>query len=345
MENQSSSMLPCSWSSSSISKLKSTGNTNVIKNVGTKLKNQQPKQCSNCGTLTSSMWRRTANKQVACNACGLYYKLYGVNRPVEMRKDIVYPRNRYSKLTGSSKTGNKNSGITIGSVGGTSMLKSSSFHQTINGHHHPHFSMLKHQNNFVGNLHQFNPTKLPTEMQQNPKVFVISGNDDLNKNSHSSDQPISLINKQPSAFQNHSPSIVNNNHNKIIGNSSNVINSMAKQTSSAQNMIKSLYNLADIKSENSSDSTPDHTNNNHDNDSQHDNDGDDPSPIEPFQPHIKSEQNSDDDDDNDDDNGTHERKLTISDEQTKNVTSHLDNNNGHSNDDNSDNVSCLNIFI
>lgn len=44
------------------------------------------------------MWRRTANKQVACNACGLYYKLYGVNRPIEMRKDIVYPRNRYSKL-------------------------------------------------------------------------------------------------------------------------------------------------------------------------------------------------------------------------------------------------------
>ncbi|KAI7689988.1 hypothetical protein SSS_01102 [Sarcoptes scabiei] len=62
--------------------------------------NQQPKQCSNCGTLTSSMWRRTANKQVACNACGLYYKLYGVNRPLEMRKDIVYPRNRYSKLNG-----------------------------------------------------------------------------------------------------------------------------------------------------------------------------------------------------------------------------------------------------
>ncbi|OTF69817.1 GATA-binding factor 2-like protein [Euroglyphus maynei] len=132
MENQSSS-IPCSWSS--ISKLKSTGNANITKhvnrNVGTKLKNQQPKQCSNCGTLTSSMWRRTANKQVACNACGLYYKLYGVNRPVEMRKDIVYPRNRYSKLTGSSsKTGNKNSGITIGNVGGTSMLKSSPFLQT-----------------------------------------------------------------------------------------------------------------------------------------------------------------------------------------------------------------------
>lgn len=50
------------------------------------------------------MWRRTANKQVACNACGLYYKLYGIQRPIEMRKDIVYPRNRYSKLSITGQT-------------------------------------------------------------------------------------------------------------------------------------------------------------------------------------------------------------------------------------------------
>ncbi|KAH7641535.1 gata transcription factor -like protein [Dermatophagoides farinae] len=297
--------------------------------------NQQPKQCSNCGTLTSSMWRRTANKQVACNACGLYYKLYGVNRPVEMRKDIVYPRNRYSKLTGNSKTGNKNSGITIGNVGGTSMLKSSSpFHQTVNGHH-PNYSMLKHPNNFVGNLQQFNQTKLQTEMQQNPKVFMISGgnnneNENSNKNSHSSDQPISLINKQqqPSAFHNHSPSIVDN-HNKSGDSPTNVINSMVKQISNAQNLIKSSNNLADVKSDDSSDTI--HHQNYGDN-SQHD---DDPSSsIEPpSQPQIKSEQNSDDDDDDVD-----EQELTISDEQSGEIaSSHLDNNNGHSNDDNSDN--------
>lgn len=340
MENQSSS-IPCSWSS--ISKLKSTGNVvtknvNLNLNVETKLKNQQPKQCSNCGTLTSSMWRRTANKQVACNACGLYYKLYGVNRPVEMRKDIVYPRNRYSKLTGNSKTGNKNSAITIGNVGGTSMLKSSSpFHQTVNGHH-PNYSMLKHPNNFVGNLQQFNQTKLQTEMQQNPKVFMISGgnnneNENSNKNSHSSDQPISLINKQqqqPSAFHNHSPSIVDN-HNKSVDSPTNVINSMVKQISNAQNLIKSSNNLADVKSDDSSDTI--HHQNYGDN-SQHD---DDPSSsIEPpSQPQIKSEQNSDDDDDDVD-----EQELTISDEQSGEIaSSHLDNNNGHSNDDNSDNVS------
>lgn len=46
------------------------------------------------------MWRRTVNKQVACNACGLYHKLYGVSRPIEMRKDVVYPRNRFSKQSG-----------------------------------------------------------------------------------------------------------------------------------------------------------------------------------------------------------------------------------------------------
>lgn len=51
------------------------------------------------------MWRRTVNKQVACNACGLYYKLYGIQRPIEMRKDVVYPRNRYSKLSTNTTSG------------------------------------------------------------------------------------------------------------------------------------------------------------------------------------------------------------------------------------------------
>jgi GATA-binding protein len=50
------------------------------------------------------MWRRTADKRTACNACGLYYKLYGIERPLQMRKDVVYPRNRYSKLTTNTTT-------------------------------------------------------------------------------------------------------------------------------------------------------------------------------------------------------------------------------------------------
>lgn len=102
--------------------------------------NQAPKQCSNCGTLTSSMWRRTANKQVACNACGLYYKLYGVNRPIEMRKDIVYPRNRFSKVNGMPT-------LTTTSVKSSSpkMSPNSSF---------THEEMLQQQQRMPSQVHQ-----------------------------------------------------------------------------------------------------------------------------------------------------------------------------------------------
>ena len=32
-----------------------------------------PPQCSNCGTTTTPVWRRGANKEKLCNACGQYY--------------------------------------------------------------------------------------------------------------------------------------------------------------------------------------------------------------------------------------------------------------------------------
>lgn len=39
--------------------------------------------CSNCNTNTTPLWRRSSNGDVLCNACGLFYKLHGVIRPVK----------------------------------------------------------------------------------------------------------------------------------------------------------------------------------------------------------------------------------------------------------------------
>ena len=35
------------------------------------------------------MWRRDKLGSLVCNACGLYIKLYGINRPINMRKDTI----------------------------------------------------------------------------------------------------------------------------------------------------------------------------------------------------------------------------------------------------------------
>ncbi|RLV87060.1 GATA factor SREP [Meyerozyma sp. JA9] len=40
-------------------------------------------QCNNCQTRTTPLWRRANNGDLLCNACGLFYKLHGVLRPVQ----------------------------------------------------------------------------------------------------------------------------------------------------------------------------------------------------------------------------------------------------------------------
>ncbi|XP_065059433.1 GATA-binding factor 1-B-like [Rhopilema esculentum] len=52
--------------------------------------------CNNCKTTETTLWRRNANGDPVCNACGLYYKLHKVNRPITMKKASIQTRNRKS---------------------------------------------------------------------------------------------------------------------------------------------------------------------------------------------------------------------------------------------------------
>lgn len=57
--------------------------------------------CTNCGTQTTTIWRRNMKGEMVCNACGLYYKLHGIDRPHTMRRDTIHTRRRRPKAAES----------------------------------------------------------------------------------------------------------------------------------------------------------------------------------------------------------------------------------------------------
>ncbi|KAF7296336.1 GATA zinc finger domain-containing protein [Mycena chlorophos] len=51
--------------------------------------------CSHCGTRKTSAWRRNKAGQQVCNACGVYERMNGRPRPLELRNDKVRPREKH----------------------------------------------------------------------------------------------------------------------------------------------------------------------------------------------------------------------------------------------------------
>ncbi|KAJ3118057.1 hypothetical protein HK100_000685, partial [Physocladia obscura] len=60
-------------------------------------------QCVNCGTYETSVWRKDEYSRSICNACGLYKKQHGHDRPASFpfRKSVVRRRRRGGKKVSS----------------------------------------------------------------------------------------------------------------------------------------------------------------------------------------------------------------------------------------------------
>ncbi|XP_030005994.1 transcription factor GATA-3 isoform X5 [Sphaeramia orbicularis] len=102
--------------------------------------------CANCQTTTTTLWRRNANGDPVCNACGLYFKLHNINRPLTMKKEGIQTRNR--KMSSKSKK-SKKSQDNMDDFSKSLMDKSSSFSPAALSRHMSSFPPFSHSSHML----------------------------------------------------------------------------------------------------------------------------------------------------------------------------------------------------
>ncbi|CAD5229345.1 unnamed protein product [Bursaphelenchus okinawaensis] len=81
--------------------------------------------CTNCKGSSTTLWRRNHKGEPVCNACGLYYKLHQVDRPISMKKEGVQTRKRKPRNPEGPSRRNRGHNSTI-----TASASSSASHLT-----------------------------------------------------------------------------------------------------------------------------------------------------------------------------------------------------------------------
>ncbi|KAH7049977.1 hypothetical protein BKA57DRAFT_461636 [Linnemannia elongata] len=120
-----SSSRPIPLPASATSTTSTAGGTNV-----------QP-MCTNCRTTLTPLWRKDDAGEILCNACGLYYKLHHIHRPISLKRNVIRRRSRYEGATPTTSGSVTNVKPAVSPVGGK--------HHLIQGLAHPQH-MLHHHN-------------------------------------------------------------------------------------------------------------------------------------------------------------------------------------------------------
>ncbi|XP_028810934.1 transcription factor GATA-3 isoform X1 [Denticeps clupeoides] len=127
--------------------------------------------CANCQTTTTTLWRRNANGDPVCNACGLYYKLHNINRPLTMKKEGIQTRNR--KMSSKSKK-SKKSHDSMDDFSKSLMEKSSSFSPTALSRHMSSFPPFSHSGHMLTTPTPMHPSSSLPFAPHHPSSMVTA---------------------------------------------------------------------------------------------------------------------------------------------------------------------------
>ncbi|KAL1936663.1 hypothetical protein VTP01DRAFT_797 [Rhizomucor pusillus] len=112
--------------------IQKTGRTRGRKRKSVSQEDLPQPVCANCHTTNTPLWRRDASGSTICNACGLYYKLHLVHRPVTMKTTEIKRRKRSSDKAkkdihnNNSSNNNNNNSAKVGDNNPPSCHSSSS---------------------------------------------------------------------------------------------------------------------------------------------------------------------------------------------------------------------------
>ncbi|XP_068442619.1 transcription factor GATA-3 isoform X4 [Clinocottus analis] len=127
--------------------------------------------CANCQTTTTTLWRRNANGDPVCNACGLYYKLHNINRPLTMKKEGIQTRNR--KMSSKSKK-SKKSHDGMDDFSKSLMDKSSSFSPAALSRHMSSFPPFSHSGHMLSTPTPMHPSSGLSFAPHHPSSMVTA---------------------------------------------------------------------------------------------------------------------------------------------------------------------------
>ncbi|XP_061770181.1 transcription factor GATA-3 isoform X3 [Nerophis ophidion] len=127
--------------------------------------------CANCQTTTTTLWRRNANGDPVCNACGLYFKLHNINRPLTMKKEGIQTRNR--KMSSKSKK-SKKSQDNMDDFSKSLMDKGSSFSPAALSRHMSSFPPFSHSGHMLTTPTPMHPSSSLNFAPHHPSSMVTA---------------------------------------------------------------------------------------------------------------------------------------------------------------------------